>query len=185
MRLDGIPLAIELAAARIRHFHPQALLTRLEQGLTVLQGRADDVPARQQTLHGAIAWSYDLLTATEQRVFRRFAVCINGATMEAAEHICAGEMGADVAAVPDILAALVDQSMLQRQELEKEELRFWQLQTLREYGLACLTEAGELASHPGCSCDILSLLVRADWHHCWRARNRPIGWIAWIGTTRT
>jgi len=145
IRLDGIPLAIELAAARIRHFHPQALLTRLEQGLTVLQGRADDVPARQQTLHGAIAWSYDLLTATEQRVFRRFAVCINGATMEAAERICAGEMGAaDVLAVPDILAALVDQSMLQRQELEKEKVRFWQLQTLREYGLACLAEAGEL-----------------------------------------
>lgn len=145
IRLDGIPLAIELAAARIRHFQPQALLTRLEQGLTVLQGRADDVPARQQTLHGAIAWSYDLLTAAEQRVFRRFAVCINGATMEAAERICAGETGADVAEVQDILVALVDQSMLQRQELEKEEVRFWQLQTLREYALACLTEAGELA----------------------------------------
>jgi len=146
IRLDGIPLAIELAAARIRHFQPQALLTRLEQGLTVLQGRADDVPARQQTLHGAIAWSYDLLTAAEQRVFRRFAVCINGATMEAAERVCAGETDADVPDVPDILVALVDQSMLQRQELEKEEVRFWQLQTLREYALACLTEAGELAA---------------------------------------
>jgi len=156
-RLDGIPLAIELAAARVRHFQPVALLTRLEKGLTVLQGRAEDVPARQQTLRGAIAWSYDLLSSTQQRVFRRLSVCVNGATMEAAEQICADisdtsdttdTMDEDIA---EILVALVDQSMLQRHEVNKDEVRFWQLQTLREYGLACLVEAGELeatrASH--------------------------------------
>lgn len=162
-RLDGIPLAIELAAARIRHFQPVVLLTRLEKGLTVLQGRAEDVPLRQQTLQSAIAWSYKLLSPVEQRVFRRLAVCVNGATMEAAAQICAkttetsdttdtidttDTMDEDIA---EILVALVDQSMLQRHEVNKDEVRFWQLQTLREYGLACLIEAGELevtrASH--------------------------------------
>ena len=88
--LDGIPLAIELAAARVRHFSPQTLLARLEHGLAVLQAEAHDIPARQQTLRGAIAWSYNLLEPAEQRVFRRFAIFVNGATLEAAEQICAG-----------------------------------------------------------------------------------------------
>ncbi len=143
-RLDGIPLAIELAAARTRHFSPQTLLARLEQGLAILQGKAQDVPVRQQTLQGAIAWSYELLGTTEQRVFRRLAVCASGATLEAAEQVCAAAGGLDES-VSVVLEALVDQSMLQRQEREKDEVRFWLLQTLREYAAECLSEAGELA----------------------------------------
>lgn len=141
VRLDGIPLAIELAAARTRHLPPHALLVQLAQGVAVLQGRAQDVPARQQTLRGAIAWSYDLLGTAEQRVFRRLAVCSNGATLEAAEQVCTAA-GAIDGGVPEVLEALVDNSMLQRQEREGE-VRFWLLQTLREYGLERLAGAGE------------------------------------------
>jgi predicted ATPase/class 3 adenylate cyclase len=141
VRLDGIPLAIELAAARTRHLPPHTLLVQLAQGVAVLQGRARDVPARQQTLRGAIAWSYDLLGTAEQRVFRRLAVCSNGATLEAAEQVCTAA-GAIDGGVPEVLEALVDNSMLQRQEREGE-MRFWLLQTLREYGLERLAEAEE------------------------------------------
>ena len=115
VHLDGIPLAIELAAARVRHFSPQTLLARLERGLAVLQAEAHDIPARQQTLRGAIAWSYDLLEPEEQRVFRRFAIFVNGATLEAAEQICAG---AEKEHVAEALVALVDKSMLQRRMRE-------------------------------------------------------------------
>jgi predicted ATPase/class 3 adenylate cyclase len=143
-RLDGIPLAIELAAARTRHFSPHVLLTQLEKGLSVLSGKARDVPARQQTLHRAIAWSYDLLDPQEQGLFRRLAVFANGATLVAAEQVCTGA-GAIDGNIPVILEELVDKSMLQRQVRGSGELRFWLLQTLREFGLERLSEAGEVA----------------------------------------
>ncbi|HKV59585.1 MAG TPA: adenylate/guanylate cyclase domain-containing protein, partial [Ktedonobacteraceae bacterium] len=109
-RLDGIPLAIELAAARMRHFSAPAVLAQLEQGLSVLQGQMQDAPARQQTLHEAIAWSYQLLEPAEQRVFRRLAVFAGGATLEAASQVCAaGNAVGD--AVTELLVALVDKSM--------------------------------------------------------------------------
>ncbi len=144
-RLDGIPLAIELAAARTRHFSPHVLLTQLEKGLTVLYGKTQDIPARQQTLQGAIAWSYNLLGFAEQRIFRRFAVFANGATLAAAESVCiaAGQLNRSVM---EVLEDLVDKSMLQQQDRENGEMRFWLLQTLREYGLERLSEAGELAA---------------------------------------
>lgn len=142
-RLDGIPLAIELAAARVRRFPPQTLLAQLERGLAILSGEAQDMPARQQTLRGAIAWSYHLLNSEEQRLFRRLAVFANGATQEAAAQVAAPE-NVQAGAVLDMLEALVDKSMLQRREVGKGETRYWQLQTLREYGLECLAEAGEL-----------------------------------------
>ena len=141
--LDGIPLAIELAAARLRHFSPQSLIANLKQGLAFLQGESHDVPARQRTLQAAIAWSYDLLSATEQRVFRRLAVPVQGVTLEAAEHICA-LAGTLEGSVGEALEALVDQSIVQRQERESGEVYFGMLQTLREYGLERLTEVGEL-----------------------------------------
>ena len=142
-RLDGIPLAIELAAARIRHFTPQVLLAHLERGLAVLQREARDAPARQQTLRAAIAWSYDLLEPLEQRVFRKLAVCTNGATQEAASRITSKPGEDDVSAV---LEALVDKSMLLRQRREKRQERYGQLQTLREYGLELLAVTGELVA---------------------------------------
>ncbi|HEX9134550.1 MAG TPA: tetratricopeptide repeat protein [Ktedonobacteraceae bacterium] len=144
-RLDGIPLAIELAAARTRHFSPHILLAQLEKGLAVLYGKAQDVPARQQTLHGAIAWSYDLLEPVEQGVFRRLAVFANGAALVATEQVCTAA-GAIVGNILHVLEELVDKSMVQRQELKNGEMRVWLLQTLREFGVACLSQAGELAA---------------------------------------
>ena len=146
-RLDGLPLAIELAAAHVKYFPPQTLLARLEQGLSVLSGGARDLPARQQTLRGAIAWSYDLLEPEEQQLFRRLSVFVNGCTLEAAEQVCtaAGQLSGDVL---EGLVSLVDKSLL-RQIEEAEgtqvegEPRFWMLQTLREFGLESLTSAGE------------------------------------------
>lgn len=88
VRSDGLPLAIELAAARVKHFPLQMLLKRSEQGLSVLSGGARDLPTRQQTLHNTIAWSYNLLTPQEQQLFRNFAVFVGGCTWEAAAEVC-------------------------------------------------------------------------------------------------
>ena len=141
-RLDGLPLAIELAAARVKHFPPQTLLTRLEQGLTVLSGGARDLPSRQQTLRDAIAWSYNLLSTEEQALFRRLAVFVDGCTWDAAERVClaAGQLQADIL---EGLASLVDKSLLRQEEQGEGTVRFWVLQTLREYGLERLSSAGE------------------------------------------
>ncbi len=141
-RLDGLPLAIELAAARVKYFPPQTLLTRLEQGLSVLVGGARDLPLRQQTLRGAIAWSYDLLTPQEQALFRRLAVFVHGCTVEAAEAVCtaAGQLEGDIL---EGLASLMDKSLLRQEEQAEGETRFWMLQTLREFGLERLAEAEE------------------------------------------
>ena len=141
-RRDGLPLAIELAAARAKFFAPHALLTRLEQGLAVLTGGARDLPARQQTLRGAIAWSYNLLSSEEQKLFRRLAAFVDGWTIEAAEAVCraAGGLEADVL---DGLLSLVDRSLLRQEESTEGEPRFWMLQLLREFGLEALASAGE------------------------------------------
>jgi predicted ATPase len=140
--LDGLPLAIELAAARVKHFSPHMLLARLEQGLSVLSGGARDLPVRQQTLRGAIAWSYDLLSSEEQRLFRHLAVFVDGWNLEAAEALCMarGGLSADML---EGMASLVDKSLLRQEEQAEGETRFWMLQTLREFGLERLTSGGE------------------------------------------
>ncbi len=145
-RLDGLPLAIELAAARIKYFPLQALLARLEQGLALLSGGARDLPARQQTLRGTIAWSYDLLSPQEQSLFRRLAAFVDGCTVEAAAQVgaAAGELTGDVL---ETLLSLVDKSLLrqaEQEEGEEGEPRFLMLQVLREFGLECLASTGEL-----------------------------------------
>src|SRR5437588_4171767 len=141
--LDGLPLAIELAAARIKHFSPQTLLTRLEQGLSVLSGGARDLPARQQTLRGAIAWSYDLLSPEEQKLFRHPAVFVDGWGLEAAEAICMARGGLSEDMLEG-MASLVDKSLLRQEEQTEGETRFWMLQTLREFGLEQMARSGEL-----------------------------------------
>ena len=142
-QLDGLPLALELAAARVKHFSPQTLLSRLEQGLSVLSGGARDLPARQQTLHGTIAWSYDLLSPEQQQLFRHLAVFVDGWDLEAAEALCTarGGLSADML---EGMASLVDKSLLRQEEQAAGETRFWMLQTLREFGLEQLARCGEL-----------------------------------------
>lgn len=142
-RLDGLPLAIELAAAHVKYFSPQILLSRLEHGLSVLSGGARDLPARQQTLRGAIAWSYNLLEPEEQRLFRRLSVFVDGLSWEAAETLCMATGGLE-GDILERLASLVDKSLLRQEEKAEGEVRFWMLQTLREFGLEQLSSAGEL-----------------------------------------
>jgi predicted ATPase len=140
--LDGLPLALELAAARIKLLSPQALLARLEHRLSVLTGGAQDVPVRQQTLRNTIEWSYNLLNAQEQQLFRRLCVFVGGGTLEAIEAICApSNDGAN--RVLDGVASLMDKSLLQQKEQEDGHSRFLMLETIREYGLDALEASGE------------------------------------------
>jgi predicted ATPase/class 3 adenylate cyclase/DNA-binding CsgD family transcriptional regulator len=145
VRLDGLPLAIELAAARVKLLPPQALLGRLDQRLAVLTGASRDVPARQQTLRSTIAWSYNLLDATEQRLFRRLSVFVGGATLQAAEALCAAlDDGDEAGQVMDNMALLIDKSLVQQIEQESQEPRLMMLETIREYGLERLSVNGEM-----------------------------------------
>src|SRR3989440_704163 len=145
VRLDGLPLAIELAAARIKLLPPQALLTRLEYRLQVLTSGARDAPVRQQTLRNTLAWSYDLLDAGEQRLFRHFSVFAGGCTLEAVEGIytALGERSADVL---DGVASLMDKSLLRQVEQEGHEPRLLMLATIREYALEALAASGKMES---------------------------------------
>jgi len=127
VRLDGLPLAIELAAARIRLLSPEAMLPRLGHGLGLLTGGRRDLPARQQTLRGAIAWSYDLLSAAEQLLFRQLSVFVGGFTLDAAEVVCTidDDLGPDVF---EGVALLVDSNLVRSEELIVGEPRFWMLE---------------------------------------------------------
>ncbi len=140
-RLDGLPLAIELAAARIKLLPPRAMLARLEDRLEFLTGGARDTPARQQTLRNAIAWSYALLDESEQELFRRLSVLVGGCTDAAVEAV-AGDQPARVL-VLDQLGSLVDKSLLSQVEGIDGEPRFVMLEMLREFGLEELEASGE------------------------------------------
>lgn len=144
-RLDGLPLAIELAAARVKTLPPAAMLGRLGSRLQTLTGGARDLPARQQTLRGAIAWSHDLLSEPEQRLFRRISVFIGGCTFEAAEAVAdtRQDLGVDVI---DGIESLVNKSLLQLSEQPDGEARLTMMETVREYGLERLVESGEDAA---------------------------------------
>jgi predicted ATPase len=139
--VDGLPLAIELAAARIKLLPPQAMLTRLQNRIGELGGGARDLPERQQTLRGAIAWSYDLLDPGTQRLFARFAVFVRGGSLDQVEAVCGPpeEVGGDVL---DGLGTLVDQNLLRSVE-DQEEPRFFMLHVIREFALERLGEAAD------------------------------------------
>ncbi|MDQ3990686.1 MAG: NB-ARC domain-containing protein, partial [Actinomycetota bacterium] len=142
-RLEGLPLAIELAAARVKILTPQAILGRLEKRLTFLAGGSRDLPIRQQTLRGAIAWSYDLLDRNERAFFDRLGAFVGGFTVEAADEIAnpGGECGMDTL---DGLSALADKSLIRQLETHHGEPRFLMLETIREFALERLRGSGHL-----------------------------------------
>src|SRR5205814_1553487 len=164
VRLDGLPLGIELAAAVMNLLPPQALLARMDQRLAVLTGASRDVPARQQTLRNTIAWSYNLLDAAEQRLFRRLSVFVGGCTLQAIEAVCAALNDGDEAGQAlDGVSSLVDKSLLQQTEQEGEEPRLVMLETIREYGRERLTVNGEMeATRQAHAAYYLALAVEAE-----------------------
>jgi predicted ATPase len=130
-RLDGLPLAIELAAARVKLLPPRTLLSRLDHGLALLTGGPRDLPERQRTLCGAIAWSYDLLTPAEQTLFRHLGAFVGGCTLDAVEATVPSSVEQE--ATLGLLTALADHSLIRQQEGDDGQPRFWLLETLLEF----------------------------------------------------
>jgi predicted ATPase/class 3 adenylate cyclase len=139
-RLDGLPLALELAASRVKLLSPGALAGRLEQRLPLLTGGARDLPQRQRTLRGAIEWSHDLLGAKEQQLFARLAVFAGGWELDAAEAVCGPGLDLDVF---DGLTSLVDSSLVRRRDSPDGDVRFRMLETIREFASGRLVASGE------------------------------------------
>ncbi|HLZ62780.1 MAG TPA: protein kinase, partial [Ktedonosporobacter sp.] len=142
LRLDGLPLALELAAARLKLLTPAQLLTRLSRSLDVLTRGRRDAPARQQTLRTTIAWSYDLLSGSEQVLFRRLSVFVGGCSLEAIEDLYR-LLGDDPGTVLDGVSSLLDKSLVRPLEQTREGLRIGFLETIRAFGLECVQEANE------------------------------------------
>jgi tetratricopeptide (TPR) repeat protein len=158
-RVDGLPLAIELAAARVALLSPPDLLARLESRLSLLRGGARDLPERQQTMRAAIDWSYNLLSPGEQALFRRFAVFQGGCTIEAAEAICAVRQGGDVL---EGVGSLLEKSLLGRRE-QHGEARLHMLETLQEYAREQLSAHEEIESTRQAHAVYYLARAEADW----------------------
>ena len=141
-RLDGLPLAIELAAARTKVLSPNAILDRLQNRLQLLTGGALDLPERQQTLRNTVDWSHSLLNEAEQKLFRRLSAFVGGCTLEAAEAVCntGRDLGIDLF---EGLSSLVDKNLIQRVDRLDSEQHFTMLETIREYALERLASSGE------------------------------------------
>ena len=139
VRLDGLPLAIELAAARIRVLTPQAMLGRLGDRLGLLSAGARDLPARQQTLRGAIAWSHDMLEEDDRELFARLSVFVGGAGLDEIESVCSGEGGDTL----DGLTSLTEKSLVRQAEGVEGESRFTMLETIREFAIEQAKERGQ------------------------------------------
>jgi predicted ATPase len=184
-RLDGLPLALELAAARLSVLSPGALLARLEHRLPLLTRGARDLPERQQTLRNTIAWSYDLLEEGEQQLFRRLAVFVGGFTLEAVQDVCVfAAARSSFSAQPDDgvvleqLAQLLDKSLVQAQQGTGGEPRFTLLETIREYATEQLEASGEKAAVQQRHAQyFLRLSEEAELH--WSSPERDI-WLEWV-----
>jgi predicted ATPase/DNA-binding CsgD family transcriptional regulator len=182
-RLDGLPLAIELAAARVAHLTPTALLARLDRRLPLLTGGGRDLPDRQRTMRGAIAWSHDLLSPRDQDLFRRLAVFVGGFTLEAAEAVCGTEgtgvreqgTGArsdspvpcspfPVPSVLDGVASLVAKSLVRYEEGPDGAPRYRMLETVREYAQERLAIGGEDGTREAHAAFFLALAEEAEPH---------------------
>ncbi|HEV2127344.1 MAG TPA: tetratricopeptide repeat protein, partial [Thermomicrobiales bacterium] len=160
-RLDGLPLAIELAAARVKVLHPTALLSRLEKRLPLLSGGGRDLPARQHTMRDTISWSYDLLSPDEQALFRRLSVFAGGFTLEATEvAVAPHDPGIDLF---EGVASLMDRSLLRQAQAPDSEPRYSMLETVREYGLEQLDSHGEADAVRWChAAYFLALVEQVD-----------------------
>lgn len=145
IRLDGLPLALELAAARTKLLSVEELLARMNQRLTVLKGGPRDLPLRQQTMRATIAWSYDLLDADAKALCHRQSIFVGGATLSAVEAVCA-DPGRAATGVLDALESLVDQSLVLKKEMPDGTYRFLMLEAIREYALEHLEASGEAAA---------------------------------------
>ena len=142
IQLDGLPLAIELAAGRTKVLPPAAMLLRLKHRLQVLTRGARDLPARQQTMKSAIDWSYDLLEESQRKLFARISVFIGGFTIEAAESVCADS--GEIVEILDIVESLIEKNLLIQSSSSAKEPRFEMLATIREYARQKLRESGEM-----------------------------------------
>src|SRR5215213_822907 len=144
-RVDGLPLAVELAAARIKVLPPTVLLARLEPRLPLLTGGGRDLPERQRTMRDTIAWSYDLLPPDEQALLRHLSVFVGGVTLEAAEAVTGGLVGLGASAL-DGISSLLDKNLIGREELSDSAPRFVMLETVREFAHDQLATRGEAAA---------------------------------------
>jgi predicted ATPase/DNA-binding CsgD family transcriptional regulator len=182
-RLDGLPLALELAAARTRVLSPEAMVGRLGPGLALLTGGPRDLPVRQQTLRATIAWSYDLLGPAEQALFRRLAVFAGDFSLEAALAVAApaatgggdvgGMVGGDAAPAFDVLASLVEKNLLGRREDPQGEPRFRMLETVREFAWEELEASGEAEDVRRAHAALYVAFVEAAAPHLRRAGREP------------
>jgi predicted ATPase/DNA-binding CsgD family transcriptional regulator/transcriptional regulator with XRE-family HTH domain len=174
-RLDGLPLAIELAAARASILSPLGILSRLDNRLKLLTGGSRNLPPRQQTLRSAIDWSYDLLDEDEGRLFRYLSVFVGGCTLEAAESVVSNSHEGARPAM-DLVSSLLDKSLLKQEEGVDGEPRFMMLETIREYGLERLAESGEETAVRRAHALYMVQLVEAAEPHLTSAARAP--WLA-------
>ncbi len=175
--LDGLPLALELAAARIKLFPPHVLLARLSHRLAVLTGGARDAPLRQQTLRNTLAWSYDLLDTQEQQLLRRLSVFAGGCTLEAVEAVYHA-LGNEPGQVVEAVASLIDKSLLQQREQEGGVSRFTMLETIREYGLETLATSEEEEAVRHAHARYHLQLATEGYSHLYGADEQDWGWYA-------
>ncbi len=159
-RLDGLPLALEIAAARVRLLPPAAILKRLDQSMKLLVGGAADLPTRQQTVRNAIDWSYTLLTPNEQTLFARLGVFVGGFTLESAEAVCNPDGALDVFTGVE---TLLRNSLVRQVDSPDDEPRFDMLLTIRDYALEKLAEAGELDAQRATHAGHFAQWATADW----------------------
>ena len=174
-RLDGLPLALELAAARLRILSPRELLSRLEHRLDTLAGSTADRPGRHRTLREAISWSHDLLSTGEQALFRRMGVFAGGASLEAVETVCCGN-GVEMVDVLDLVGGLVDKSLVvSAADPATGEMRFHLLETIREYAMEELVSVGEAEATFDRHLEWATALAERGWIEIWTSNMR-----AWL-----
>lgn len=176
-RLDGIPLAIELAAARVKVLSVSDIAARLDQRLQFLVSNQNIVP-RQKTLRSLIDWSYDLLPDNERALLRRLAVFAGGWTLEAMEAVCSGE-NIEAFEVLDLLSHLVDKSLVVAEISDVNE-RYRFLETIRQYAHECLVEAGELSLYAFNHADYFTKMAEKSYEEIWGKNQED--WIEWLET---